>query len=456
MVCAYTPKAQNKFRGGFMKLSLLVILALSLAFVSCTENNDDKAAPAVVVVEQAVELKPICKPSQNAITSAEKPIVILVSIDGLRADYIEKHKPANILNIIKQGIYTLAMIPSYPTLTFPNHYSIATGRYPGHHGIVSNKFYDSKRKEAYNAFEPKIANDSTWYEGEPLWNVAEKNGMIAHTIDWVGSSAHVGQMDPTCYTQYDPKITFAQKIDKAFEALSMPEDVRPHFITLYTAEVDDAGHYDGPYSDKTVASLMNVDKELGRLWNLIQKSELPINLIVVSDHGMEQLNNEKVVFLEDYVPTADLLTFKYSDRGATMMMYNEDPAQVQSAYAALKANEKNYKVYLKGQTPPQYFLDHSTRTGDIVLIPDIPYYVDQYRPVQGLKVSLKAGTHGWAPENKEMHAFFMAAGNNIAINKTIPHFKNVDIYPFVLNILGVSTSVPFDGDEKTLKSYIVR
>ncbi len=439
-----------------MKLSLLSLLALSLTFVSCTENNDDKAAVPVVVVEQAAVLKPICKPTQNAITSSGKPIVILVSIDGLRADYIEKHKPRNILKIIKQGVYTTAMIPSYPSLTFPNHFSIATGRYPGHHGIVSNTFYDTQRKEAYNAFEPKIANDSTWYEGEPLWNVAEKNGMIAHTIDWVGSSAHVGQMDPTCYTQYNPKISFAQKIDKAFEALAMPEDVRPHFITLYTAEVDDAGHYFGPYSSQTLAALENVDKELGRLWNLIQKSKLPINLIVVSDHGMEQLDNEKVIFLDDYMVPADITTFQYSDRGATLMMYNEDPVQVSSAYEKLKANEKNFKVYLKGQTPKQYFIDHPTRTGDIVLIPDIPYYIYQNHPVQGMKLSLKAGTHGWAPENKEMNAFFMAAGNNIAVNKTIPNFQNVDVYPFVLNILGVSTTVPFDGDEKTLKSYIVK
>ncbi len=440
-----------------MKSSLLVLLALSFALFSCTEKstNNDVAAPPVVIKAEPPEIKLVCKPSQNAITTIGKPIVMLVSVDGLRADYIQKHQPPNILKIIKQGIYTTDMIPSYPSLTFPNHFTIATGRYPGHHGIVSNGFYDSARKEFYNAFDGKIANDYTWYEGEPIWNVAEKNGVIAHTIDWVGSSAHVGQMDPTCYTNYDAKITFAQKIDKAFEALAMPEDVRPHFITLYTAEVDDSGHYNGPYSDKTVAALMNVDREIGRLWDKIQESKLPINLIVVSDHGMEQLNNDKVVFLEDYMSTADIATFQYSDRGATLMMYNEDKAKVAAAYQALKANEKNFKVYLKGQTPKQYFMDHPSRTGDIVLVPDIPYYIYQNKPVQGLKVSLKAGTHGWDPVNKEMHAFFMAAGHNIAVNKTIPAFQNVDVYPFMLNLLSLSTSVPFDGNDKTLKPYIV-
>lgn len=439
-------------------LSIALLIALSVSLISCT-NNDSKAPVVPPAVEPKVEVKEaelnlVCKTAVKTVTHANKSIVILVSIDGLRADYIQKHKPANILNIIKQGIYTSSMLPSYPSLTFPNHYSIATGRYPGHHGIVSNSFYDSKRKEQYDAFKPKIANDDTWYEGEPLWNVVEKNGMIAHTFDWVGSSAHVGKMDPTCYTNYEGKVTFAKKIDKAFESLSQPDGARPQFITLYTAEVDDAGHYYGPDSEQVEAALMNVDKQLGRLWEGIQKSKLPINLIVVSDHGMAQLDSNKVIFLEESVAKADLDKFQYSDRGATLMMYSEDPALVKSTYDTLKANEKNFKVYLKGQTPKEFHLDHSSRTGEIVVVPDLPYYVYQYLPMPGTKPSLKAGTHGWAPENKEMHAFFMAAGHDIVANKTIPTFENVDIYPFILDILDISTGVAYDGKEQTLKPYI--
>lgn len=435
-----------------MKLFLLLVLALSSALYSCTDSSNNNAP--VNVKEQALQIKLNCKTNVNAATSSGKPIVMLVSVDGLRADYIQKHQPPNILKIIKQGIYTPSMIPSYPSLTFPNHYTIATGRYPGHHGIVSNNFWDSVRQEKYDAFEPSIANDHTWYEGEPIWNVVEKNGMIAHTIDWVGSSAHVGQMDPTCYTQYEGKITFDQKIDKAFESLALPEETRPHFITLYTAEVDDAGHYSGPYSEKTVAALMNVDRQIGRLWDMIQKSNLPINLIVVSDHGMEKLDNNKAIFIDDYISSEDLKTFQYIDRGASGLLYNSDPAKVKATYEALKANEKNFKVYLKGETPPEFHMDHPSRTGDIVIVPDIPYYLT-YRPVQGLPLSLKAGTHGWDPKNKEMHAFFMAAGPNIATNKTVPAFQNVDVYPFLMNLLSLTTNVPFDGNDKTLKSYIV-
>lgn len=439
-----------------MKSSLLVLLALSLALFSCTEKSTNNDTPPVVVKQQAAVLKFVCKPSQNAITTIGKPIVMLVSVDGLRADYIQKHQPPNILKIIKQGIYTTDMIPSYPSLTFPNHFTIATGRYPGHHGIVSNAFWDTARQQKYDAFSPEVANDSTWYEGEPIWNVAEKNGMIAHTIDWVGSSAHVGQMDPTCYTNYDKNITFDQKIDRAFESLALPEDTRPHFITLYTAEVDDAGHANGPYSDKTVAALMNVDRQLGRLWDKIQESKLPINLIVVSDHGMEALNKDKIIFIDDYISADDQKTFQYIDRGASGLLYNSDPAKVKATYEAFKANEKNFKVYLKGQTPTEYHMDHPTRTGDIVIVPDIGYYLT-YRPVQGLPFTLKSlGTHGWDPKNKEMHAFFMAAGPNIAVNQTIPAFQNVDVYPFVMNLLSLSTNVPFDGNDKTLKPYLVK
>ena len=436
-----------------MKFSNIFLLALSLSLFSCTGKNNGPRIPSPVVKEKVAEIYSICKPSQNAAATLEKPIVILVSIDGLRADYIQKYKPENILKIIQQGIYSANMLPSYPSLTFPNHYSIATGRYPGNHGIVSNVFYDNERQEFYNAFN-QTSNDGTWYEGEPLWNVAEKSGMIVHTLDWVGSSAHIGKMDPTCYTKYNGKVTFAKKIDKTLESLALPENIRPHLITLYTSEVDDAGHSAGPRSDKSRMALMNVDKELGRLWNRIQKLNLPINLVVVSDHGMEQLDKDKVIFLDDYISNADLATFQSSDRGASGMLYNDDPAQVKKAYEALKANEKNFKVYLKGQTPAQYHMDFKSRTGDIVIIPDIPYYIT-VRPVQGLPLILKAGTHGWAFENEAMHAFFMAAGNNIAVNRTVPTFQNVDVYPFLMNLLGLSTNVSYDGNDKTLSKYIV-
>jgi predicted AlkP superfamily pyrophosphatase or phosphodiesterase len=441
-----------------MRQSISLYASIFCLFVllnSCS-NETSKTPDSTEVFEDSRSSKPklICKNNQNAVTEINKPYVIMISIDGFRADYIQKYKPKNLLKIMNHGIYTSHLIPSYPTLTFPNHYTLATGRYPGHHGIVSNSFYDTARKEVYNAFNA-TSSDGTWYQGDPLWNVAERAGMVSYTLDWVGSAAHINNMDPTCYTNYNGAVTFAEKVNTAIQSLELSDSARPHFITLYTAAVDDAGHATGTDSVELKKSIEETDSELGRLWDYVQKSDLPINLVIVSDHGMVNTDINKIIYLKDIIADFDD-TYKISDKGGAPMIYQEDPVKLKAAYEALKNNEVNFKAYLKDEAPADFHIDHPSRTGDIIIIPDIPYYVQTFRPVQGVKPTLKAGNHGWSPENKEMHTLFVAAGANIKKNKIVPAFKNVDVYPFVLKILSLKSTIPNDGDLDTLKRYILK
>ncbi len=433
-------------------------LLLSTLFFSCFEEMGTTKPPNIVakpppIVSEKKLPQPICKESTNQLTQLTKPIVVMVSIDGFRADYIQKFQPKTLLSIIEKGIYTKALIPSYPTLTFPNHYTLVTGRYPGNHGIVSNIFYDTVLEQTYNAFDSS-AEIYLWYKGDPIWNVAEKQGMIAHTYDWVGSAANVNRIGPTCYTKYDGSIEFEDKINSVITSLSLPEDKRPHFIALYTADIDNDGHKYGPDSKEVKTAVEKIDTNLSILWNFIQNSKLPINLIVVSDHGMQSTDINKIIYLQDIIGPEAMRSFKMSDRGGASMLYIKDPVGLASAFQKLKETEKNYKVYLKSDAPVEFHMTHPTRTGDIIIVPDIPYYVKDFRPLPGVKESLKSGNHGWSYENPEMHALFVAAGYNIEKNELVPEFKNIDVYPFLLNLLDIKTDTAFDGDPETLKKYI--
>ncbi len=405
-----------------------------------------------LVSPQTVSETIICKNSRNKPENINKPTVIMISIDGFRADYMQKIKPPFLSQLSKLGSYAPTMRPSFPTHTFPNHYTLVTGRVPGTHGIVSNKFFDKKRNEFYNFMETKSSNDGSWYSGEPLWNVAERNGMIAHSFHWVGSEANINNMTPTCYTVFDGNITPAQKVSAVINWLKLPAEKAPHFITLYFSNVDSAGHKYGPDSQEVKSSLFEIDQQIERLWKHARsKKNNNVNFVIVSDHGMKQLDPNNVIYLSQYT---NIDEFTVGERGAVAMLYSIDTAKIQRAYLDLKKNESHYKVYLKDNLPTEYKLAHPDRVGDIVVIGDLGYYIIERSFTD--KPSLNAATHGWSYVNDEMKALFVAEGPQIAKKKLIPEFQNIDVYPFVMNILGMTTTVPFDGNPKTLLPYIIK
>lgn len=431
--------------------TLIVIATMALtALSSCGKDNKPKPDDKIQVREASLNLT--CADHKNAPNTFDRPIVIQVSLDGFRADYMQKINPPNLNKIAKAGIYSPGMIPSYPTHTYPNHFTLVTGRRPSNHGILSNVFWDESRKEKYDAFG-ESSGDNTWYQGDPIWNVVEKNGMIAHTNQWVASEVHVNNQDPTCYAPYSSKVTTAQRFDVVIEWLKLPAEKRPHYINTYVAIIDSAGHANGPDSKEVREAVLEADRELGRLWDFIRQSDLPINIVITSDHGMQENFQDKIIFLGD---KTDLSGFKWGDKGAAVMLYHDDEARVQKAYKELKAKENNYKVYLRNEIPEEFHLTNSDRVGDILAISEVGHYMTDrtFNPDKPYRVG--GGSHGWPASNKSMHALFIAAGSHIVKRRsTIPEFSNIDIYPFIMELLGVTTSVPFDGSADTLRPYML-
>ena len=228
-----------------------------------------------------------------------KPTVILISFDGFRYDYIDKYKPKTLNKLAKNGVRAKWMIPSFPTKTFPNHYTIATGLYPEHHGIIENNIYDfdtvfslGKREEVQN---PR------WWLGEPIWVTAEKQGQRAGAFFFPGTEAEIAGFRPTFWKNYDGKIPNETRVDTILSWLDLPVAERPTIYTLYFSDIDDAGHGFSPDSEETGKAVKEVDEDLKRLVDGLKKRKIykKVNLIIVSDHGMAAVKPENSVILDE-------------------------------------------------------------------------------------------------------------------------------------------------------------
>lgn len=223
----------------------------------------------------------------NASQQLSKPYVVLVSLDGFRFDYAKRYHADHLLSLATQGASVPeGMLPAYPSITFPNHYTIVTGLYPEHHGIVANTFYDLVRKQIYSYRDAKSVGDGTWYGGTPLWVLAEQQGIRSACFFWVGSEADILGVRPTYYLKYDREFPNGKRVDQVLAWLRLPPEQRPHMITLYFSDTDTAGHRYGPDSPEGAEAVHELDGEIGKLMDAIKETRLPVDLIVLADHGM--------------------------------------------------------------------------------------------------------------------------------------------------------------------------
>ena len=378
----------------------------------------------------------------------QKHYVVMVSLDGFRYDYAKKYGARHILAIGEKGASAPdGMIPSYPSLTFPNHYTLVTGLYPEHHGIVANSFYDPARKASYALGDPKSVTDGTWYGGVPLWSLAEKQGMRSACFFWPGSEAEIAGERPSYYLRFDNKIDDNKRIDQVIAWLHLPEEQRPHFITLYYSDVDRAGHQFGPDTPQVAEAVQHVDKLIGQLHAELDALHLPIDLIVVSDHGMERvqgswINLDKYVSLDNFETTGPLL-------------YAHSEADANHAYQKLKAADALFTVYRRAQVPASLHYNGNPRTGDPVVVPKGPYMIRAHGPEPGHEDHAPpAGEHGYDPyEMHSMRAIFFAAGPDIKPGVAVKPFENINVFPLVTKILGLENP-PIDGSLNVLSGVL--
>jgi predicted AlkP superfamily pyrophosphatase or phosphodiesterase len=386
--------------------------------------------------------------SKNAEIQQKKPYVILISADGFRWDYAKKYNAKHLLEMSGKGVQAASMIPGYPSVTFPNHYTLATGLYPAHHGLVNNSFLDEKENERYSMGAKAKVRDGKWYGGTPLWVLAEQQQMIAASMFWVGSEAEIKGIRPSYYYDYNESIPVIKRIQAVKDWLSLPEEKRPHLITFYLSEPDHAGHSFGPDAPQTEKAVAMVDSIIFELTKAVQTTGLPVNYVFVADHGMTAVDRENPIPTPAAIDTAKYII---ASSGTLMDIHAKNKADIMPLYEQLKQTEKDYKVYLKKDMPANLHYsdtdDRMNRIGDILLIPQWPKVFSNRKP--GI------GHHGFDPNVvKDMHATFLAWGPQFKEGIQIPSFENVNVYPLIAEILGLTYDKNIDGKIEVLEPIL--
>ncbi len=379
----------------------------------------------------------------------KKPYVILISADGFRYDLADKFQAKNLIRLRSSGVEAEYMQSVFPSLTFPNHYSIATGDYPVHDGIVDNTFFDPARNQVYAMGNRKEVEDSSWYDATPIWVLAEKQKMITASFYWVGAEAAIQGIRPTYYYKFNNLIPMHDRIEDVRNWLLLPEEKRPHLITFYIPDVDHEEHMHGVDSKQTETAVHYVDESVAQLVRTVDSMNLPVNYIFVSDHGMTDLDTVQTLSIPK---TIDTSRFVILNSLALVHMYAKDPADILPAYKELKFAAKDYDVYLATDLPERWHYskkeDRYNRIGDIILVAQPPK-VFKLGPR-----TVPTATHGFDPSLSVMHATFYAWGPSFKSNYKIKGFENINIYPLIANILQLKITDPIDGNIKVLKPIL--
>ena len=427
-----------------MKIKKTVRL-IALAFLSAcaTSGTGTTSSPTYPILASG-------SAGTNRPDQLAKPYVVLVSFDGFRGDYLDHYTAPNFQRFARQGVRATGLIPGFPSKTFPNHISIVTGQYPGTHGIVANTFFDPQRNETYSIGQPKTVNDGSWYKGEPIWVTAEKQGMVTESYFWVGSEAAIEGVRPSHTKAFPDSSTKSERVDSVLTWLKQPAEQRPHLVMLYMSDVDGAGHRYGPDDPHVQTAILAVDSALGRLMDGIQT--LPFHdqvyVVLVSDHGMMSYTPQSAVTISSLIDTAGIRT---GDVGPNAHFYiSTGPEQARIIRDSLNRHLQHGRAYLRSEIPARLHYNSDPRGGDVVVIMDEHYQIVRRIPTES------GGNHGWDPKYPSMYGIFLVEGPGIKSGATIAPFENVQIYPFLAEILGLKSAPGVEGETGWLRQAVMR
>jgi len=386
----------------------------------------------------------------SSVYAKDKSAVILISIDGFANYYLDKYQPKNILALAKKGIRAKALLPIYPSKTFPNHLSIVTGVYPAKHGIIHNRFYRPDLGEDYYLGAGK--DNSDWLTALPIWTIAEQQGVKTGVYFWPESEAKIAGQLPSYYFPYKHNTPNIKRVNQLITWLKLPKEKRPQLLVSYFSTVDSAGHDFGPDSIELEQAILEVDNLIGLL---VQRLELEIkqevNIILVSDHGMTNID-ANAIEVDSLISQSNKL--KIVNGQTQLYIYGDNSAVINQAKTQLLSKnddeKRKYNVYLKSEYPKHWHFDGELSAIPKLIIEAIPPATFAYK---GKHVG--KATHGYDPQlNRDLDAIFIASGPDFKNKKEIKAFENINIYPLLVEMLGLKHSKNIDGNIQVLKSII--
>jgi predicted AlkP superfamily pyrophosphatase or phosphodiesterase len=384
----------------------------------------------------------------TAVGAQAAPPVVVIALDGFRYDYAVKHGARRIAALEREGATAEGgMIPAFPSVTFPNFHTMATGLVPERHGIVAMHFYDRalEREFSYRV----NSREGFWYGGTPVWELAERGGILAATYFWPGSDAGVDHWWPSYHERYDGSITHEQKVEQVFWWLERGEAARPGLILVYFEDADAAGHRFGPDAEETRAAVMKVDATVGRLVDGIRARAPRADIVLLSDHGMSAVTK-----WIDFTGDADLAGCRTENDGPQTMLYCSD---VEKVRAELTSKAHDYEVYRRSEMPAHLHYRNNARIGDLVVVPKGPYIVAASAPgVEPIGALLKLkGMHGYDPgADAEMRGILIGVGPSFRGGARVRDPRNEDVFALLAHLLGVAMPAGLDADFSRVRGLL--
>jgi predicted AlkP superfamily pyrophosphatase or phosphodiesterase len=348
------------------------------------------------------------------------------------------------------GVHAERLISAFPSLTFPNHYTLVTGLWPEHHGIVNNHIYDPNFKAEFNMSSGPGPTDGRWWLGEPIWVTAIKQGRVANCLFWPGSEAEIEGVRPTVWKPYDGHLSPDDCVAMGLGWLAKTNE-RPSFMTLYFHEVDTQSHHHGVDSPQVAQAAGQLDEAIGRLTEGLHNLHLDdiANIVIVSDHGMTDLSTNRIIVLSDFV---NLDSVRVEASGAIAGLRPLD-GNVDALYAKFAGKENHFKVYRKENMPERYHYTDNVRIPPVVLVADEGWYINR-RPLDPNR-TFESATHGFDPELASMGATFIAWGPAFRHGVTLPPTPNVDVYDLLCATLGLTPALN-DGDDTLVREVLAK
>lgn len=386
-----------------------------------------------------------------------RPTVILIAIDGFRADYLDKHRPPNLSRLAEEGVRAKGMIPAFPSKTFPNHYSIATGLYPQNHGIVENNIYDRKTGALFTLGNREEVRKSSWWLGEPIWVTAEKQGQKAGTYFFPGTEAEIAGKRPSYWKPYDGKVPNRERVETVLSWLDLPVAERPTFLTLYFSDVDDAGHGFGPEASQTRDAVLKVDAEVGLLLEGLKARKIQdrVNLVIVSDHGMATSYPKNSIILDEIFDTA--LAEKVVWTSEIVGIFPREGREEEIYEKLAKGLPPQAKVYRKAEVPERFHYSKSERIAPLLVLPEEGWMLTERRRYEQIKargeLERPRGSHGYDNRLASMQALFIANGPAFRRGLVVDPFENIHVYHIFTRILGL-TPASNDGNDSVARMVL--
>lgn len=380
-----------------------------------------------------------------------QPPLLLISVDGLRPRDVTTQAMPNLSKLAAAGVRAEGMTPSYPSLTFPNHYTLVTGLRPDHHGIVHNSMRDANLGE-FRLSRREAVENGNWWGGEPVWVGAEKAGLRTATMFWPGTEAEIRGVRPARWQKYDGAVTPNARVNMVTAWLLEPAQTRPAFATLYFDAVDHASHDHGPDSSETQAALRDTDAAIGRLIDKLRMHQQldKINIVLVSDHGFASVSGDHVIALEDMATVEEAAAHSVGQ----VVGFAPNPGFQVQAENKLLGRHAHYECWRKEQLPARWHYGSHPRVPPIVCQMDEGWDALPRAIIGKRDPTQMRGSHGYDNALPSMRATFIAHGPAFKVGTHLPIFDNIDVYPLLMRLINV-TAAANDGDASVFDPVLV-